>query len=139
MKRVGIVEKIIRSLIYGRFDPVETLISIFMIMMGTWLVAQETYRDTSTRFFGSGTTLAITALVFILLGVAHLVSIHFSVNGHSRWFRIRANALFVMVMAMFFASLEVILNGGLISTRWLPWVFLTLIGAVSYLSLVVKR
>lgn len=137
-KKPGLAEKIVRSLIHGRFDPIETIIALFMVAMGIWITIRERVA-VSTTFFGSGESLTATAIVFILIGVIHLVAMNYSSNHSNIWYTVRKNTLFIMTLAMFFATIEVLLGLGVGETRWLIWAALTLVSAATYLALVVKR
>lgn len=132
--------QIVYSILYGRFEPVETILALFLAVKGLWIsVRQVIGTSTSTSLFGNNAELQITALVFGLLGVIHIVSMYFSHTDGNRWSRWRCNSMFAITLIFLFATVEVIMNIPAGETRWLNWAALTLISGATYLSLVVKR
>lgn len=138
-KSSNLFEKVIRALIYGRFDPIETVLAVFITVLGVWVAIREINTDISTTFFGSGTTLLVTAIVFAAVGLFHLLAIDRSYNSRNWWTTARINSMFFITVGFLFSTMETMLGLGINQTRWMPWAALTFISAFTYLALAVKR
>lgn len=141
MEKPGLGSQILRGLLYGRFEPIETILSAFLIIKGLWVTIRTGVYNDPGFLFSSGAPFRIIAIFFIIFGVVHMISMYHTPFRHSRtrWWRYRCNSLFGISIVLFFATLEVALVTPVGETRFLNWLALTFISAATYLSLVVKR
>lgn len=137
--RESFPRRLLKAIVYSRFEPVETIMAIYISLLGLWTATREISTDTTTTFFGSGRVLIATGIIFGIIGIFHLYAVYKSYGYHNGWVKARETSLLVITMGFFFVMMEVVLGLGIGSTRWAPWAALTLISAATYLALVLKR
>lgn len=140
MEKPGLPKQIFKSILYGRFEPIETIIATFLIVQGVWVTVREGFEET-TFLFSKGWSFKLIAMTFAILGIIHLVSMWKTPfrKGDARWWKWRCHSMFSFTLVLMFAALEVFFKTPPGETRFLIWIALTLISATTYLSLVVKR
>lgn len=128
--RPGLWTRIVVSILYGRFEPVETIIAMFCIALGLLLLSPAALPSVfDARYMTLGGWL-------VLLGAGHLVVL--SRTDVERPTSFRKWAIFIMAVTLLFCTLLAFMLGGFYSLTWISLVALTAICGVAYLALSLK-
>lgn len=134
MKLAAKLEAILRSLLFRKFETVEILLALSMLVHGVWLIAPGWAHivEPSTPFYVQ----LIAATVMILAGGVHAPLVLNDLKSRaSLWLRkILSMASFIGHGFLFILALLAV---GTHSIFILPYVILTLLGALAYLSMAV--
>lgn len=130
MKHNSFIEKLTHSILFGRFEPIETVLSSSAIAHGLWLV----FPRWQLLNYGVSVTSApraseITiAMLLMLVGTVHLASLLWG------WHAVHRQTAFVSFLLWVFISYLAILSSGFSSVLPLAYTTITLVSAIIYLN-----
>lgn len=130
MKRQSFHRRLTRSILFGRFEPVETILSISAIIHGLWLLFP---RWQLLNVGGSVTSVprvseVLIATLMVVAGFAHLSSLFW------RWHGVHRHTVFVSFLLWGFISYLALLSAGLSSVLPVAYITITLVSAIIYLN-----
>lgn len=133
MEMHGIWVRLLRAILRSRMEPVETVLSAHLFITGLWLIFPYWQTDRVLDVGVGQATIVVVGLSIATIALSSLLAMAFKRNGLS--IAVRRTTTFLMFVSHVLLAGLAVSAAGFTEVRWLSYVALALLSAISYLSI----